>query len=200
MNTIKVLWCRFQQCFGTCAMLLVEASSKSRLFRHLSNHVFGVRNFGNTKVMMVIFFFKVFKISKRFQKCSKNFEKKICFRDNCIWIGIINSSLWRIRYFSLAANVLTSSPKISHVNKRDFFQRNFLCSDWGISARCCDSCFSSAYPRLPCCLSKGPLKRAFLHIYLTTFSESAVSERQKLWGSPFVSKCSKLNLDFKNGA
>ena len=146
------------------------------------------------------FFSKCLNFDLDFKNARKNSQKVFCFWDNCIWIGIVILSLLRTGYFSLAANVLTSSPKISHVNKRDFFQRNFLCSDWGISARCCDSCFSSAYPRLPCCLSKGPLKRAFLHIYLTTFSESAVSERQKLWGSPFFSKCSKLNLDFKNGA
>ena len=55
-------------------------------------------------------------------------------------------------------------------------------------------------PRLPCCLLKGPLKRNFLHVYLTTFSESVISEIKKLWRSSFVSRCSKSNLDFKNVA
>ena len=40
---IKVLWCRFQQCLGTFTILLVEASSETGLFRHLSDYVFGVR-------------------------------------------------------------------------------------------------------------------------------------------------------------
>ena len=40
-------------------MLLVDGSSETGLFRHLSNHVFGVRNFGNTKSMTVIFSQKV---------------------------------------------------------------------------------------------------------------------------------------------
>ena len=31
-------------------------------------------------------------------------------------------------YFSSSANVLTSSPKISHVNKNDFFEHNLLVS------------------------------------------------------------------------
>ena len=62
LNMIKVLWCRFQQCLGTLPMLLVERSSETGHFRHLSNHVFGVRKFRNTKVMRVTFFFKMFKI------------------------------------------------------------------------------------------------------------------------------------------
>ena len=64
----------------------------------------------------------------------------------------------------------------------------------------CDADFKSAWTSLPCCLSKGPLKRDFLHIYLTSFLESVISEIQKLWWTNFVSKCSKLNLDFKNSA
>ena len=62
MNMIKVLWRRFQQCLGTCVMLLVERSSETGLFKYLSNHVLGVCIFGNTKVMRVIFFFQMFKI------------------------------------------------------------------------------------------------------------------------------------------
>ena len=50
-----------------------------RPFRHLSNHVFGVRNFGNTKLMRVIFFFKTFKISDRFQNWSKKLRKSFLF-------------------------------------------------------------------------------------------------------------------------
>ena len=31
----------------------------------------------------------------------------------------------------LAANVLTSSPRVWHVNKKDFFENNFLaCDKW----------------------------------------------------------------------
>ena len=56
-------------------MLLVKGSSETELFMHLSNHVFGVLNFGNTKAMRVIFFFKTFKVSARLQKSSKNLEK-----------------------------------------------------------------------------------------------------------------------------
>ena len=60
--------------------------------------------------------------------------------------------------------------------------------------------FKFLLARLPCCLWKGPLKRDFLDIYLTTFKESVISEIQKLWGSSFVWKCPKFNLYFKNAA
>ena len=44
----------------TFARLLVEGSSETGLFSDISDHVFGVRNFGKTKSMRVIFFFKIF--------------------------------------------------------------------------------------------------------------------------------------------
>ena len=77
MIMIKVLWSRFQQCLCPFTMLLVEASSGTRLFRHLSKRVIGVRNFENTKGVRVIFFFKRFKILGRFQKYSKNFRATV---------------------------------------------------------------------------------------------------------------------------
>ena len=43
MNIIKVLWCRFEQCLGTFAILLVKGFSQTGLFRHLSDYVFKIR-------------------------------------------------------------------------------------------------------------------------------------------------------------
>ena len=59
---IKVLWCIFQQYYGQFTILLVNGSSKARLFRRLSNHVFVVRNIGTTKSKRVIFLIKMLKI------------------------------------------------------------------------------------------------------------------------------------------
>ena len=56
-------------------MLLVKGFSQTGLFRHLSDYVFRVCNFGNTISVRVIFFFKIFKISFEFQKCSKKLRK-----------------------------------------------------------------------------------------------------------------------------
>ena len=95
-------------------------------------------------------------------------------------------------------NVLTSSPKSWCVNKRDFFEHNFLASDQWIPWKCCDADLNSVWAPLPYCLSKHPLKWDFLDSYLTTFSESLTSKTQNLWWSSFSSKCSKFNIDFKN--
>ena len=133
MNIIKIMSRRFQNLFGMFTMLLVEGSSQTGLLRHLSDNFFAVRNFGNTKSIRVIFFLKLFKISYRFRKWSNNSEKVFCFRENCISIGIVKLSLLRTGYFSLVGNLLTSRPKIWHVNKRKVFQLNWLGSDQWIS-------------------------------------------------------------------
>ena len=201
MNVIKVLRCKIQQCLGRFAILLVEASSKMGLFRHLSDYVFGVRNFQNTKSMKVIFSLEIsLKFNLPFKNAAESLEKVLPFWDNCTWIGIVKLPLLRTGFFSSGTNLLTSSPKILHVNKGDFFQLNWLGSSQWMLWRCCDGDFNSAWARLPCCFSKVLLKRHFLDIYQTTFSESVISEIQKLWGSPFFSKYSKFNLDFKNSA
>ena len=54
-----------------------------------------------------------------------------------------------------------------------------------------------ALARLPFCLLNDRLKRDFLEIYLTTFSECVIAEIQKLCGSCFFSKYSQFNVDFQ---
>ena len=195
---IKVLWCRFQQCLGTFTILLVEGSSKLRLLTHLYDYVFGVRNFGNAESMRVIFFSKYLKFKLDIKKAPKNWENAFCFWDHCIWTGIVKLSLLRTGYLSSASNVLTSTPKIWHVSKRDFFQLNWLGSDHWICSRCSNANFNGAWARFSCCLSRDTLKREFLNIYLITFSKPVILERQNLWGSSFFSKCLQINLHFKN--
>ena len=72
---------------------------------------------------------KCLKLDLDFKNAAKNWEKVFCFWDNCIWIVIVKFSLLKTGYFSLVGNVLTTSHKILQVNKRDFFQLNWLGSD-----------------------------------------------------------------------
>ena len=121
MTMIKVLWCRFQQWLVTFTMLLFEVSSETGLFRHLSDYVFRVRNFENTKSTRVIIFPK---FNLDFKNAAQNLEKMFCFWGNCIRIDIVKVSLLRTR--KSASNVLTSSHKIWHVNRRDLFRLSWL--------------------------------------------------------------------------
>ena len=129
MNMIKMVWCRFQQCLGTSVMLLVEGSSETGHFRHLTNQVFGVRKFRNTKAIRVIFFSKCLKFNLNFKNEAKNWKKVFCFSGNWIRTGIVKLFLLRTGYFSSTANVLTSSTSILHVNRRGFFKLSWLASD-----------------------------------------------------------------------
>ena len=57
-------------------------------------------------------------------------EKKIFpSLDNCISIGSRKFSQFRRGYLSTTLNVLTNTPEISHIPKRDIFQICFLQSD-----------------------------------------------------------------------
>ena len=129
MNLIKLLQCRFQWCLCTFTMLLVKGFSQTGLFRHLSHYVFRVRNFKITKAMRAFILSKCLKFHLDFKNEAKISVNIFSFWDNCIWIVIVKLSLLRRGYFSLAANVLTSSPKIWHVNNRDFLQLKWICSD-----------------------------------------------------------------------
>ena len=52
-----------------------------------------VYNFGNTSAIKAIFFFKMFKIWRRFQKFWKKLRKIFFFGDNSLWIGSVKHSL-----------------------------------------------------------------------------------------------------------
>ena len=108
--------------------------------------------------------------------------------------------LLRTGYFLSVASVLTCSPKIWHVNKRDFFQLYWFGSDQWIWLRWSLTYLFSAWSPLPYCLSKGSLKREFLGVYLTAIFDSVISDIQNLCGSSFCSKRSKFQLDSENGA
>ena len=76
----KVLPFRLQQCFDPFAMLSVQSSSETRLFRHLFDHVFGSRYFRKyISYEGDVFLAKVKKskkITKKKKKKKKN-EKKV---------------------------------------------------------------------------------------------------------------------------
>ena len=103
------------------------------------------------------FFCKIFNNLASFQKGAKIRENAFFFWDNCIWIGIVKLSLLRTGYFSSAANVLTSSSKTLHVNKREFFQLNWLDSHQWIWWRCSDADFKNAWNLFSGDFSKGLL-------------------------------------------
>ena len=126
--------------------------------------VFGVYNFKN-----ISFYWKCSKFNLHFKNAEKNSEKVFPFRLNCIWVGAAKLSLLRREYFWPTVNVLKNSPEILRITKRDFFELNCLHSVQWIWQKLCDSDFGTVWSHLPCCLSKGPLKRDILDIYLKTF-------------------------------
>ena len=132
MNLMKMLSWRFQQCLGTFTILLPKESSETLKRDFLDFHLITFSDSVISKIQNLwgsSFFSESLKFNANFKSGAENREKDFCFRDYCIWMCIVKLSLWRTRYFSSAADVLTSSTKIWHVNKRGFFQLNFLVND-----------------------------------------------------------------------
>ena len=63
---------QIQQYYGPFTMLLVDWSSETGLFRHLSNHVSRVHNLGNKKSARVIFFSKFSRFNSNLENAEKN--------------------------------------------------------------------------------------------------------------------------------
>ena len=120
MNMIKVLWRRFQKGFGTCAMLLVEGSSETGLFDIYLTTFLESAISEMQKLWGHHFFSKCLKFNIDFKNAVKISEKVFCFSDNLIWFGTVKLSLLRTGYFSLIANVLTSSTNVWHLIERLF--------------------------------------------------------------------------------
>ena len=139
---------------------------------------------------------KYSKFHLNFKNAGKNCEKVFCFSDNCTWISIVKLSPVRTRYFLSAANVLKSSPKIWHVNKRDFFQ--LILSMNRIKVLWCrfQQCFATFTMLLVKGLSQTGLLR-HLSDYIFIVLNFKITKSMK---ASFLSKCSKFHLDFKNAA
>ena len=129
MNMIKIMLCRFQQCFGTFTMFLVEGSSERRVL-DIYLTIFSESVISEIQNQWRLSFFsKYLKFIVNFKNAAKKWANFFYIWDNWIWIGTVKFSVLRTGYFSSAASVLTSSPKIWHVNKRLFFEHNFGASE-----------------------------------------------------------------------
>ena len=129
---------------------------------------FGVCKFKNTfKLWGASFFWKCSRLNLILESAKTNSENNFPFWDNWIWKCSYKVSLLGRKYLPSAVNGLTNSPKLLHIIKTDFFQ--LIYSDQQILERCCRCDFNSVSARLPCHLSRGPLKWEFLDIYLTTY-------------------------------
>ena len=127
----------------------------------------------------------------------KKLQTLFCFWDNCIWKCCCNLSLIRREYLLLALNGLRNSPKILHITKKHFFPTEFR-SQGLIWKSCCGSHFNSVSARLPCYLSKGPLKQDFLDFYLTTlFGVGKLKNTSVMRGSSFFLKMFKMKSKFR---
>ena len=83
--------------------------------------------------------------------------------------------------------------------KKVFFQLSYLHSDQWIWPRFRRLDSNSVWARLPCCLSKGSLKRGYLEIYLIMFlGERNFKKTSTLRVICFFFKCSKFKVDFTN--
>ena len=156
--------------FGTVCHVAFWRSSEKGFFRYLSNHGFPSPYFGKYISYEGHLFYENFQNFIYISKIpKKGWENVFPFRDNYISISYVKLCLLRRQYFWSAVNLLKNSLEILPIIKRDFLEINRIQSHQWILQMWCHSEFSTVWYHLPCWLSKGPLKRDFLDIYLTMF-------------------------------
>ena len=156
---VKVVPFRFKQYLVRLTCCFTKSPLKGDFWEIWLTTFFGVRNFGNTSAMKVIFFRKCWEFTIAFANAAKNWESVFSFWDRWIWIGYLKLTLLKREYFPSAVNVWRNSLKNLHMTKRGFFELNSFQSNQWIWKRWCRSDFNSVSSPLPCCLSKDPLKR-----------------------------------------
>ena len=121
---------RFQKCLDMFTKLLFEKWSETEIFldmyltTFLKSVISEIQNIWGSP-----FFPKCPKFKLVFRNAAKNWEKVFLFWNNYVIIGIVELSLLRTGYLSLAANVWTSSSNICCFKKTDFFQLSCLDTD-----------------------------------------------------------------------
>ena len=116
---IKALSLRSNQIFGPFTMSPLENSSQTRVFRHLSKHVFCGRQLWKYISYEGIFFWKCSKFNADWKNEPKNWEKMFSFWDKCIWLVCIHLSLLIRVHLSQAVIVLRKGLKNFHVSMSD---------------------------------------------------------------------------------
>ena len=129
-------------------------------------------------------------------------KKGFCFWDNCIWISILKLSLWRTRYFSSAANMLTNSPKILHVKKKERLFPAQLSWQWSMNMIKVLWCrFQQWLGTFTMLLVEGSCETGLLiHLSNHVFRVRKFPNRKAVKAIFLKKRNSKFNLDFKNEA
>ena len=94
--------------------------------------------------------------------------------------------------------MLKSSFKISHTTKTEFFELIFFPSHQKLWQKYCCEDLSDSSDLLTYWLSISVLTHGFLGIYVTPLFPVYILETNKIWGSSFFRKYSKLYVDFWN--
>ena len=120
------------------------------------------------------------------------------FLDNLTWIGNGKFSPVLREYSHLAANVLSSSPKISYLIKNNFFQLNLAQNDEEVGWRYLSADFRSFCDSLTRSLPKAFQKQALL--WTSRSTSFAVNNLRNPWPITliFFSDHWKFNIDSNN--
>ena len=96
-------------------MCTVEGCSETRLFRHLSNHVFRSLKFRKHISYKAYLLFQRVQRLMQISEMQEKRRKKFLFAFKLVAVDSL--------YFK--QNILTNSPKVSDITKREIFQLNF---------------------------------------------------------------------------
>ena len=119
------------------------------------------------------------------------------FWDNCIWRCCNKLSLLRRQYLSSTVHVLSNSPKVLHITKREIFPTE-LRSEWSINM-VLSFRFQQCLGSFTMFLVEGSSETGlFRHLSNHIFRSPSVQKHIIYQGHLLFWKCCKFNQDFHN--
>ena len=158
----KVLWWRFQQCFGHFNMFTVHKYVDTGLFMHLINRAFCSPEHRKWINYEAHLFLQMFKNWCRFQNLTKKIRKKFWVLEKIKFeLILLNTNFYRERTLVTGSQYVSRFQIVLRQNFSNWSSFRLIKKIW---QNYCHEDFSSVLETLTCSVSVSVITRGFLDI------------------------------------
>ena len=152
-------------------------------------------------MMVILVFSQCSKFDVDLRNAAKKLEQVFYFLENCIGLGCSKLSLLRTGILPSAVNVWKYSPKISDIIRRDNLRLNLVHIDEKNMIKVLSWRLQKSFLLFNVLTVEGRSETGLFrylinHVFHSFLYRKYVSHE----GHIFIEKCSKTDLDFRNGA